>query len=92
MLNTEDTYGAKAYPRFLRTLGCTSGFPSANDRGLLCHKILRTHIVRASDETANKHPQTVLGSATCRLPPLVSSDNLLLIDGMLGAVVMGVRN
>lgn len=30
--------------------------------------------------------------STCRLPPLVSSDNLLPINGMLIAVVMGVRN
>lgn len=58
MLNIEDTYGAKSYPRYPRTFRYTYEFSSANDRRALSHKIPKAHMVRLSDEISNKHPQT----------------------------------
>lgn len=82
MLNIEDAYGTKSYPRCLRAFRYVLKFSSANERGTLCHKIPKAHMVRSSDAVPNKHSQTVHWGSTCRLPSLVSSDNLLLINGM----------
>lgn len=65
----------------MRTFRYTSGFSNANDRGPVCHKIPRALMARSSDKISNI--LKLCGSSTCRLLPLVSSGNLLLINGIL---------